>query len=432
MIDQLLPRGLDATGLTALTADLVCYSLQVGLLVTIGGLLPRILRLDHPRLSLFYWQSLLAGILLLPFMQLGSQARLATGNIAVSSQLWIAEITATAKQSVPGLQLEIWLWGLLAIGAGVRLLRTLLGLHALKVLRRDAKPLLPLPSTVLELESRLGRQVEWRVSPGISTPVTFGWRRPSVLLPTDFITSIPARQRAIACHELLHVRRRDWLAVLAEETIRALLWFHPGVWLLLTRIELSREQVIDRDVVRLTENRRAYLETLHDAAERLRLRAPAPGLPIFNRSHLLARVLLLTKEVSMSKLRLTATVATLCGLLALTALLGMAAFPLTAEVPAGEEIYRVGEDVTPPKKIHAPIPAYPPEARKEGRKGKVVAETIIDRKGDVRDVKIVESIGESFDRSVIEAVSTWKFEPATLDGKPVTVRYYLTINFRLD
>lgn len=417
---------------TALIADLLSYSLQVALLVTIGVLLMRVLRVDHPRLALLCWQTLLIGTLFLPFVQLGPRAGLMTGDAVSSSQTWIVEITTTAKESVPGLELELWLWGLLVAGAGFRLLRTLLGLRALKALRRAATLLEPLPPAVRELEHRLQCRARWCISPGVSTPVTFGWLRPSILLPASFTTSPPARQRAIACHELLHVKRRDALAVLAEELIRAVLWFHPGIWLLLARIELCREQVIDRDVVCLTQNRRAYLETLHDAAEQLRRRAPAPGLPLFNRSHLLARVLLLTKEVSMSKLRLTATVTTLCSLLALTAVLGMVAFPLTAEMPPEEEIHRVGENVTPPKKVHTPVPTYPPEAMEEKVQGKVVAETVIDREGVVQDVKIVESIGEAFDRSVIEAVSTWKFEPARLDDEPVAVRYSLTINFRLE
>lgn len=47
--------------------------------------------------------------------------------------------------------------------------------------------------------------------------------------------------RMIACHELLHVARQDWLFVVAEELIRAAFWFHPAVWFLLDRIHLHRE-----------------------------------------------------------------------------------------------------------------------------------------------------------------------------------------------
>src|SRR6185295_12338041 len=100
------------------------------------------------------------------------------------------------------------------------------------------------------------------------SPVTFGWRRPAVLLPAGFSTLPAEAQRGIVCHELLHVRRRDWLFALWEEGVRSLLWFHPAVWMLLARIALSREQVVDGEVVRLTGSRRAYLQALGAVASR--------------------------------------------------------------------------------------------------------------------------------------------------------------------
>ena len=60
----------------------------------------------------------------------------------------------------------------------------------------------------------------------------------------------PAMQEAILCHELLHVRARDWLFTVAEELVRAIFWFHPAIWWLLGEISLAREQVVDREVVR--------------------------------------------------------------------------------------------------------------------------------------------------------------------------------------
>ena len=33
--------------------------------------------------------------------------------------------------------------------------------------------------------------------------------------------------------------------------------------------------------------------------------------------------------------------------------------------------------------------------------------------------------------SAVEAIKSWKFKPATLNGKPVTVYYNLTVNFKL-
>ncbi|MCG6964797.1 MAG: energy transducer TonB [Acidobacteria bacterium] len=33
--------------------------------------------------------------------------------------------------------------------------------------------------------------------------------------------------------------------------------------------------------------------------------------------------------------------------------------------------------------------------------------------------------------SVLDALKEWRFKPATLDGRPVEIRYVLTVRFRL-
>ena len=92
--------------------------------------------------------------------------------------------------------------------------------------------------------------------------MTFGVRRPVILFPARFAEMDPAMQETIACHELLHVHRMDWLFTLGEEIVRALFWFHPAIWWLLGEIQLTREQVVDQEVVRLTQSREPYLNAL--------------------------------------------------------------------------------------------------------------------------------------------------------------------------
>jgi hypothetical protein len=49
--------------------------------------------------------------------------------------------------------------------------------------------------------------------------------------------------------------RHDWLNVVAEEIVRTIFWFHPVLWWLIDRIQLSREHVVDEAVVALTKSR---------------------------------------------------------------------------------------------------------------------------------------------------------------------------------
>src|SRR5438045_9582263 len=104
---------------------------------------------------------------------------------------------------------------------------------------------------------------DWkRASIARKLSVTFGLAKPIVLLPESFLAMDARFQSAIACHELLHIRRRDWAQHLVEEIVRAVFWFHPAIAWLISRVRLAREQVVDLEVIRLTNARKAYLEAL--------------------------------------------------------------------------------------------------------------------------------------------------------------------------
>jgi protein TonB len=92
---------------------------------------------------------------------------------------------------------------------------------------------------------------------------------------------------------------------------------------------------------------------------------------------------------------------------------------------------RVGGDVKPPKKIFHPSPQYTEIARKARITGVVIVEAIIDKQGNVTNVKILKGLPMGLDQAAVDAVKRWRFEPATLNGKPVAVIYNLTVNFQL-
>jgi TonB family protein len=103
-----------------------------------------------------------------------------------------------------------------------------------------------------------------------------------------------------------------------------------------------------------------------------------------------------------------------------------------AQAPDAGPPYRVGGNVTRPERISGEDPQYTALARKGRVQGVVIVEAVIDEEGKVTDAKVLKGLPMGLDESALEAVKTWKFEPATLDGKPVPVYYTLTVNFALE
>jgi TonB family protein len=91
----------------------------------------------------------------------------------------------------------------------------------------------------------------------------------------------------------------------------------------------------------------------------------------------------------------------------------------------------VGGDVKPPERVYAPQPTYTEIARKARIQGVVIVQAIIDREGNVTNVKVLKGLPMGLEEAAVEAMKQWKFKPATLNGKPVTVYYNLTVNFKL-
>jgi TonB family protein len=417
--------------MSELAANLTAWTLQSALLLAVGLALPRLLGLQDARVRLAYFYGLLAAVLLLPLAQPESGMPVFSQEISVAVD-WIPNAgPAVASWSAPRLLLVV-----LAAGALARLAWLGIGLDALRRWSRETRPAVLSPEAE-RLVSRVGVEARLLESGRVKSPVAFGWRRPAILLPAGFSALPPEAQTGIVCHELIHVRRRDWLFALVEEGVRALLWFHPGVWMLLARIALCREQVVDSETVRLTGSRRAYLEALRTVACRSWQPAPmpVPGLPFFHRGHLRERVAHLCKEVSMSRPRIATLVTTSAGLLALTAVLGILVFPmspLSGTAWAGGKPLKVEGNVQRPKAVTTPAPVYPESAKAAKIEGTAVVETVIDETGHVTQPKIKTSSGDKdLDQAAIDAVSAWTFQPATLDGKPVAVYYTLTLRFAL-
>ena len=97
----------------------------------------------------------------------------------------------------------------------------------------------------------------------------------------------------------------------------------------------------------------------------------------------------------------------------------------------GGGIYHVGGGVSAPRPIYSPDPDYSEEARKAKYQGTCVLWVIVGADGHPHDIRVYRSLGMGLDEKAIEAIRTWKFEPARKDGIPVAVQVNIEVSFRL-
>jgi TonB family protein len=420
-------------------SNLIAWSLQIAVIVAAATILPGVLRLRNPAAMLAYWRSVLAVCLLLPVIQPWHVSQ-ATGLLtSFSAELGGADggiggrITAMPAGGIIAY--------VLAAGVILRLLWLGLGLYRLHTVRRNASPIGSLPGLFTEMQTRVG--VTIYLSSGVDSPVSFGFVRPAVIFPARLLEMEEEKQRTVVCHELLHIRRRDWGFVLIEELIRALLWFHPAIWWALGRIQLSREQVVDREVLRITGARQAYLQALLEFAASERAET-IPALPLLKQHHLTRRVALILKEDSMTRPRLILSLTIISIILIATCGLAVKSAPLNSRLLAEG---RSSEEVEPDKQtrspkrvrseggilkvVHQVDPDYPPEAERNGIRGKIIAEIEVDERGQVRKARVIEG-HDALNEAALNAIRQWRFSPYQFDGRAVPIVATWTFNFSLN
>jgi len=90
----------------------------------------------------------------------------------------------------------------------------------------------------------------------------------------------------------------------------------------------------------------------------------------------------------------------------------------------------VGGDVKPAKLLTRVPPVYPSLARGQHVSGDVLIDALIDPTGHVTTMKIISG-PTLLHQAAMDALRQWKYQPATLDDKPVQMHLTVTVQFRL-
>jgi TonB family protein len=429
--------------MTLWVANVVSYSAQLAALVGTAAVILSLLRIRAPRATLCFWQVMFMASVVWPGAQLLAHAFWPNGSTRFLTNAFASGVlsnTAAASALRAGVAsvdggLATLVMAVLLTGAIARLAWIGLGLSRLRALRTASEPAHALSAITSPLQRELGVTADIRFSDVVTSPATIGARRPAVLLPRCLTDLTPSAQRAVVCHELMHVRRRDWLATLLEEVWCAVLWFHPGARLLTSRLTLARETLVDKATICHTGDRRAYAEALLEFSSFRTPRIPG-AIALIGRRHLERRIALIGQEVSMSRRSAASRLVVAVAVVALTTLVTTWSVPMTVTVDAqAGKIYKPDQDktVTLPRPIREVKPVYTGAALRARIQGTVWLAVIVLATGDVGDVSVSKSLDAEYglDEEAIKAARQWKFVPGAKDGESVPVEVTIEMTFTL-
>lgn len=143
------------------------------------------------------------------------------------------------------------------------------GMQWVKMLNRKNKfTRIPSPDLQIFLDHKsvfmgIPRSVKIYLTEGSETAETSGFLKPLILLPFSLVTRLSTEQlEAILVHELLHIRRNDYLVNLVMSFFRSVFFFNPFAFLFFKTIIRERELACDDGVLKMNYQPAIYAEAL--------------------------------------------------------------------------------------------------------------------------------------------------------------------------
>ncbi len=244
-----------------------------------------------------------------------------------------APIPGTRTTLVPGTAAS-WARGMLVMwlfGAVVLLIRFLAGLVRAERLIRSASAVTE--PEWMDLMAEIGDRLDLRRSIRLlrsndaRVPLTWGIRRPAVLIPSTSEAWSAEKRRCVLAHEMAHIRRFDCFTQSIASLACIVHWFNPLAWHAAHHMRLEREKACDAAVPEAARApASAYAGHLLDIARGIdaRFRTPSAVVTMASRSQLEGRVLSILEGGGQPGLRLapaaTVTASATLLLVAITAM----------------------------------------------------------------------------------------------------------------
>lgn len=267
----------------------------------------------------------------------------------------------------------------------------------------------------------------------IGGPVTAGTS--TLLVPEGMLARMSAAEfDTLLAHEFAHIERRDFLKNLAYGLLSLPVAWHPV--LALTRVSVSetRERVCDAMAADATAGPARYARGLLRLASMLSTGAPAGALHalgIFDTNNLERRIMNLTGKQSHLRGVRRLVVLAACVALGAGACTSALALRIAVDQQTKSKKAPTHLNIDRLKLVSKINPEYPPQAKKDHVSGDVALTVVIGKDGSVENIKVLKGVREDLDRSAIDAVRQWKYEPVLLNGDPIEVETTIHVIYSL-
>lgn len=161
------------------------------------------------------------------------------------------------------------------------------------------KPSIELKLFTIKKANEFGiyRKVNLWFSDAVSTPLTFGFLKPVILMPVALLNQLSvAEAESLIIHELTHIKNNDyllnWLLVITE----TIFFYNPFIKIIASKIKLEREKNCDIQVLQFQYPGIKYAETLLKAARFKSNINSFPLAAVFKNKQLLQRIHFFTKD----------------------------------------------------------------------------------------------------------------------------------------
>jgi TonB family protein len=281
-------------------------------------------------------------------------------------------------------------------------------------------------------------RVYFATSGDISGPATVGVRRQTLLLPPGFLDKLSREELdAVLAHEFAHMKRWDFAKNLLYGMAVVPVAYHPLLSLTRARLAETRELVCDAMAAEAVGGRESYARSLLRLASMMSDRA-APrvlhAIGIFDANIFERRVMNLTrKSLEIGRARRFAIVGA-CALVALVTCASALALrmdvtePPTQSPGANPKSINVKADaLTIVSKVS---PVYPAEAKTKRVQGTVELAAVIGKDGAVENLRAVSG-PDALQKSALDAVKTWRYQPFLLNGDPIEVNTTIKVIYTL-